>query len=50
MQRGKLSKSFPNIVVESFHGKLRDDSLKASCFGNLFEAQVKIEAWRKKYN
>ena len=39
-----------NAHVESFHGKLRDECLNASWFGNLFEARAKIGAWRKKYN
>ena len=39
-----------NAHVESFHGKLRDECLNASWFGNLWEARAKIAAWRKKYN
>ena len=39
-----------NAHVESFHGKLRDECLNASWFGNLFEARAKIGAWRKEYN
>ncbi|PYU52219.1 MAG: IS3 family transposase [Acidobacteria bacterium] len=39
-----------NAHVESFHGKLRDECLNASWFGNLFEARVKISAWREEYN
>lgn len=39
-----------NAYVESFHGKLRDECLNASWFGNLFEARVKIGAWREEYN
>ena len=39
-----------NAYVESFHGKLRDECLNASWFGNLFEARVKIGAWRAEYN
>src|SRR4029077_11644142 len=39
-----------NAFVESFHGKLRDECLNASWFGNLFEARVKIAAWREEYN
>ncbi len=39
-----------NGHVESFHGKLRDECLNASWFGNLFEARAKIGAWRKEYN
>jgi len=36
--------------VESFHGKLRDECLRVSWFGNLFEARRKILAWQKEYN
>jgi putative transposase len=39
-----------NGYVESFHGKLRDECLNASWFGNLFEARVKIAAWKEEYN
>jgi len=39
-----------NAYVESFHGKLRDECLNASWFGNLFEARVKIAAWKEEYN
>lgn len=39
-----------NAHVESFHGKLRDECLNASWFGNLWEARARIGAWRKEYN
>jgi putative transposase len=39
-----------NAHVESFHGKLRDECLNTSWFGNLFEARRKIGAWRREYN
>jgi transposase InsO family protein len=39
-----------NGHVESFHGKLRDECLNASWFENLFEARVKIAAWKEEYN
>jgi putative transposase len=39
-----------NGHVESFHGKLRDECLRVSWFGNLFEARQKIAAWRMEYN
>ena len=39
-----------NGHVESFHGKLRDECLRVSWFGNLFEARRKIVAWRSDYN
>jgi putative transposase len=39
-----------NPHVESFNGKLRDECLNASWFGNLFEARAKIAAWKEEYN
>jgi putative transposase len=39
-----------NGRVENFHGKLRDECLRVSWFGNLFEARRKIVAWRAEYN
>jgi putative transposase len=39
-----------NAFVESFHGKLRDECLNASWFGNLWEARGKIAAWKEEYN
>jgi len=39
-----------NGRIESFHGKLRDECLRVSWFGNLFEARRKIVAWQKEYN
>ena len=39
-----------NGHVESFHGKLREECLRASWFRNLFDARVKIANWRKEYN
>lgn len=39
-----------NGRVESFHGKLRDGCLNREVFGNLLEARVLIEAWRREYN
>lgn len=39
-----------NGYVESFHGKFRDECLNASWFGSLFEARVKIGAWKEEYN
>jgi putative transposase len=43
-------KPVQNAHVESFHGKLRDECLNASWFGNLFEARRKIAAWKEEYN
>ncbi|MGH9594460.1 MAG: IS3 family transposase, partial [Bryobacteraceae bacterium] len=39
-----------NGRVESFNGRMREECLNVSWFGNLFEARWKIEAWRKEYN
>jgi len=43
-------KPVQNAHVESFHGKLRDECLNASWFGNLLEARVKIAVWKEEYN
>ena len=39
-----------NGHVESFNGRLREESLNVSWFQNLFDARQKIAAWRKDYN
>jgi putative transposase len=39
-----------NAHVESFHGRLREECLRASWFINLFDARRKISSWRKEYN
>jgi transposase InsO family protein len=39
-----------NGHVESFHGKLRDGCLNRETFGNLLEARVLVEEWRRQYN
>ena len=39
-----------NGHVESFHGKLRDECLNTSWFGNLFDARRRIAAWKREYN
>ena len=46
----RTGKPVQNAHVESFHGKLRDECLNASWFGNLWEARAKIAAWKKEYN
>src|SRR5277367_4711458 len=43
-------KPVQNAHVESFHGRLREECLNASWFGNLFEARRKIGAWKVEYN
>ena len=39
-----------NGHVESFNGRMREECLNVSWFGNLFEAREKIAVWRKEYN
>ncbi len=39
-----------NGRIESFHGRLREESLSVSWFQNLFDARRKIAAWRFDYN
>jgi transposase InsO family protein len=39
-----------NGYIESFHDKLRDELLNRELFGNLLEARVVIEQWRRQYN
>jgi putative transposase len=39
-----------NAYAESFHGRLRDESLNVSWFWNLFDARRKISAWQQEYN
>jgi len=43
-------KPVQNAHVESFHGRLREECLNVSWFGNLFEARGKIGACRREYN
>ena len=39
-----------NGHVGSLHGKLRDECLNASWFGNLLAARVQIAAWKEECN
>ena len=39
-----------NGRVESFNGRMREECLNVSWFGNLFEARGKIALWRREYN
>lgn len=39
-----------NGHVESFHDKFRDGCLNREVFGNLLEAKVLVEDWRRQYN
>jgi putative transposase len=39
-----------NAHVESFHGRLREECLRISWFKNLFDARIKIAAWKREYN
>jgi putative transposase len=43
-------KPVQNAYVESFNGKLRDECLNVSWFRNLWQARVRIAAWRSEYN
>jgi putative transposase len=43
-------KPVQNAYVESFNGKLRDECLNVSWFRNLWQARIRINAWRKEYN
>lgn len=43
-------KPVQNAHLESFNGKLRDECLNVNWFRNLWQARVRIEAWRKDYN
>jgi putative transposase len=47
INRGKPTE---NGHIESFNGKLRDECLNTNWFTNLFDAQRRIELWRKDYN
>ena len=40
-------RSMQNGHVESFNGRMREECLNVSWFGNLFEAREKIAVWRK---
>jgi putative transposase len=44
------SSPWENAHIESFHGRLRDESLNTSVFGNLREACVLVEDYRRRYN
>lgn len=39
-----------NGIVESFHGRLRDELLDAELFGSVAEARMLSEMWRREYN
>ncbi len=43
-------KPMQNAFVESFNGRLRDECLNETLFGNLAEARRIIETWRIDYN
>lgn len=44
------AKPTDNPFIESFNGKLRQECLDQHWFGDLEEAKVVIESWRKEYN
>jgi putative transposase len=37
-------------MVESFHGRLREECLRVSWFANLFDARRKVSKWKVEYN
>jgi transposase InsO family protein len=39
-----------NAYIESFNSRLRDELLNVEVFGNLWEAQVLVEDYRRRYN
>src|SRR5579864_7985738 len=39
-----------NGRVESFNGRMREECLNVSWFGNLFQARERIAVWRREYN
>jgi len=43
-------KPWQNGVVENFHSRLRDEFLDGEVFLSVFEAQVRLETWRRDYN
>jgi putative transposase len=43
-------KPMQNGRLESFNGKLREECLNVSWFTNLWDARLKITAWKKYYN
>jgi len=43
-------KPVQNAMIESFNGRLRDECLNVSWFGNLSDARSKIALWREDYN
>jgi len=45
-----LAKRSQNAYIESFHDKIRDESLNREIFGSLAEARVVIGAYRREYN
>jgi putative transposase len=47
IQPGKLVQ---NAYVESFNGRLSDESLNASWFTSLSDTRRKVESWRQDYN
>jgi hypothetical protein len=39
-----------SVLPESFNGRMREECLNVSWFGNLFEARERIAMWRQEYN
>lgn len=43
-------KPMQNASTESFNGRLREECSNVSWFRKLFDARLRIAAWRKAYN
>ena len=43
-------KPWQNGFAESFHSRLRDEFLDGEVFLSVFEAQVRLDTWRRDYN
>lgn len=43
-------KPMQNAYIESFNGRFRDECLNDHWFTSLYEARIRISAWRRDYN
>jgi putative transposase len=50
LQHIQPGKPTQNAHVESFHGRLREECLRVSWFGNLYDARQKVTGWKMEYN
>ncbi len=50
MQFIRPGKPLENAYIESFNGRLRDESLNSELFMGLQDAREKLEAWWQDYN